>query len=113
MFGQRKAITRSYVQLVDSTGRLAKEDIALLSGPISEIGEVASDGAWVLQHRDRSMPSAAAVASMTRVETKKSFTDRTAERSSQCCASDPFNPHDPSVTIRLLIPTPAQRVSRS
>jgi hypothetical protein len=43
MFGQGKPTTRSYVQLVDSTGRLTKEDIALFPGPISEIGEVASE----------------------------------------------------------------------
>jgi hypothetical protein len=41
MFGQRA--TRSYLQLIDSTGRLTKEDIALFPGPISEIGEVASE----------------------------------------------------------------------
>jgi hypothetical protein len=35
----------------------------------------------------------------------------TPERSSQCCASDPFTRTDASVTIRPLIPTPAQRVS--
>lgn len=34
---------RSYVQLIDSTGRLTKEDIALFPGPISEIDEVASE----------------------------------------------------------------------
>src|SRR5436190_157660 len=95
MFGQRKAITRSYVQLVDSTGRLAKEDIALLSGPISEIGEVASDGAWVLQHRDRSMPSAAAVASMTRVETKKALRIERLNELRSAARPTRFNPHRP------------------
>jgi hypothetical protein len=34
--------SRSYIQLVDDTGRLTKEDIALFPGPISEITEVSS-----------------------------------------------------------------------
>jgi hypothetical protein len=42
LFGEQKPPTRSYVQLVDDTGRLTKEDIALFPGPISEITEVAS-----------------------------------------------------------------------
>jgi hypothetical protein len=45
LFGQPKQATRSYVLLVDDTGRLAKEDVALLPGPISEIIEVSSEGA--------------------------------------------------------------------
>lgn len=44
LFGERRPATRSYVQLVDGTGRLTKEDIASFPGPISEIGEVASEG---------------------------------------------------------------------
>jgi hypothetical protein len=43
MFGHWESATRSYVQLIDGTGRLTKEDIALFPGPISEIGEVASE----------------------------------------------------------------------
>ncbi|MGD0075318.1 MAG: hypothetical protein ABSD31_13405 [Candidatus Binataceae bacterium] len=42
LFGGRTPATRSYLQLVDDTGRLTKEDIALFAGPISEITEVAS-----------------------------------------------------------------------
>jgi hypothetical protein len=38
-----KPATRSYVLLVDDSGRLTKEDIALFPGPISEIGEVSSE----------------------------------------------------------------------
>ena len=45
LFGQPKPVTRSYVLLVDETARLTKEDIALFPGPISEIGEVPSEGA--------------------------------------------------------------------
>ena len=44
LFGTREPATRSYVQLVDGTCRLTKEDIALFPGPIGEIGEVASEG---------------------------------------------------------------------
>ena len=44
LFGTRRPATRSYVQLVDGTCRLTKEDIALFPGPISEIGEIASEG---------------------------------------------------------------------
>jgi hypothetical protein len=36
------SVSRSYLQFVDGTGRLTKEDIALFPGPISEITEVAS-----------------------------------------------------------------------
>ncbi len=36
--------TRSYVQLVDESARMAKETIASFPGPISEISEVSSDG---------------------------------------------------------------------
>lgn len=43
LFGQSKPSCRSYILLVDGTGRLSKEDIALFPGPISEIGEVASE----------------------------------------------------------------------
>lgn len=44
LFGTRQPATRSYIQLVDGTCRLTKEDIALFPGPIGEIGEVASEG---------------------------------------------------------------------
>jgi hypothetical protein len=44
LFGEPKPATRSYVQLVDGTGRLTRDDIALFRGPVSEIGEVASEG---------------------------------------------------------------------
>lgn len=43
-FSQPRPATRSYIQLVDDTGRLTKEDIALFPGPIGEIGEVSSEG---------------------------------------------------------------------
>jgi hypothetical protein len=43
MFGGRTPATRSYVQLVDDTSRLTKDDIALFPGPLSEITEVASE----------------------------------------------------------------------
>lgn len=43
LFGQSKPATRSYVLLVDDTGHLTKEDIALFPGPISEISEVSSE----------------------------------------------------------------------
>lgn len=45
LFGDQKPVTRSYVLLVDDTGRVTKEDIALFPGPISEIGEVPPEGA--------------------------------------------------------------------
>jgi hypothetical protein len=45
LFGQTKLPTRSYVLLVDETGRLTKEDIALFPSPFSEIGEVSTDDA--------------------------------------------------------------------
>lgn len=44
LFGDQKPVTRSYVLLVDDTGRVTKEDIALFPGPISEIGEVPPEG---------------------------------------------------------------------
>jgi hypothetical protein len=44
LFGQGKLVTRSYLRLVDETGRLSKEDIAGFPGPISEIAEVAPEG---------------------------------------------------------------------
>ena len=43
LFGGRKPVTRSYIQLVDDSGRLSKEDIAGFPGPISEITEVWDD----------------------------------------------------------------------
>jgi hypothetical protein len=43
MFGKPKPVTRSYILLVDDTGRMTKDDIALFPGPISEIGEVTTD----------------------------------------------------------------------
>lgn len=43
LFGQSKPATLSYILLVDDTGRLTKDDIALFPGPISEIGEVPSE----------------------------------------------------------------------
>jgi hypothetical protein len=43
MFRRQEPATRSYVHLIDGTGRLTKEDIALFPGPISEISEVASE----------------------------------------------------------------------
>jgi hypothetical protein len=43
--GQQKPATRSYVQFVDDTARLTKEDIASFPGPISEITEAPSKGA--------------------------------------------------------------------
>jgi hypothetical protein len=45
LFGQPKPATRSYVLLVDDTGRVTKDDIALFPGPISEISEVSSEDA--------------------------------------------------------------------
>jgi hypothetical protein len=45
LFGDQKPASRSYVLLVDDTGRVTKEDIALFPGPISEIGEVPPGGA--------------------------------------------------------------------
>lgn len=39
-----KAVTRAYAQLIDSSARLTKEDIAAFPGPISEIREVPSEG---------------------------------------------------------------------
>jgi hypothetical protein len=44
LFGTPTPPTRSYLQLVDGTCRLTKEDIALFPGPIGEIGEIASEG---------------------------------------------------------------------
>jgi hypothetical protein len=44
LFSQPKPTTSSYILLVDETGRLTKEDMALFPGPISEIGEVSSEG---------------------------------------------------------------------
>jgi hypothetical protein len=38
-------VTRSYVRLVDDTGRLTKEDIALFHGPISEITQIEQQSA--------------------------------------------------------------------
>ena len=45
LFGGRKPATCSYIVLHDGTGRLAKEDIALFPGPISEITEIEPKGA--------------------------------------------------------------------
>jgi hypothetical protein len=44
LFGTHKLATRSYVRLVDSTGRLTKEDVALFPGPLAEIAEVVPEG---------------------------------------------------------------------
>jgi hypothetical protein len=44
LFKQPTPAARSYIQLLDDTGRLTKEDIALFPGPISEIAEVSSKG---------------------------------------------------------------------
>jgi hypothetical protein len=45
LFGGRPPVSRSYVVLGDSSGRLTKEDIALLPGPIGEITEIEPEGA--------------------------------------------------------------------
>lgn len=43
LFGQPNSVTRSYVLVVDDTGRLTKNDVALFPGPISEISELSSE----------------------------------------------------------------------
>ena len=43
LFGSKKPPSRSYVQFMDKSSRLTKEDIAAFPGPIHEIAEVAAE----------------------------------------------------------------------